>query len=99
MVNITKEQLTDLQSKLETVISTELMEAEEFADELLKQVEPAIIAQVISSVTADQLVDLIDQGGGQDSVIVGRRGREFVNEVWAHAATKLQALASALPQA
>jgi hypothetical protein len=65
---------------------------------MLEQLDPGLIAHVLGTVTADQLVDLIEQGGGQDSVIVGRQGREFVNKLWEHAAAKLQALASAPPQ-
>jgi hypothetical protein len=65
---------------------------------MLGQIDPAVLSRVLGSITADQLVDLIEQGGGQDSVIVGREGREFVNTLWEHVAVKLQALASAPPQ-
>jgi hypothetical protein len=92
-LEITEEELTELQGQLEAAINTGMVTAEEFADQLLKQVDPSALAHVLSSLSADQLVDLIEKGGGHDSVIVGREGRTFINELWGHVATKLQALA------
>jgi len=88
-VEISPEAIGEFVQKLDLAISTGLATPDDFADGAIAEIGAPGVRQILSTLSADELVDTIAaQVGSEKSAMVTRQGRTFVRELWASASQK-----------
>jgi hypothetical protein len=76
--------------KLDMAIGSGLATPEAFADGAIAEVGESGVRKILSTISADQLVDTVAaQVGSENSAMVTREGRTFVRDLWASASAKV----------
>lgn len=88
-VEIGPEAIGDFVQKLDLAISTGLATPDDFADGAIAEIGASGVRKILSTLSADELVDTVAaQVGSEKSAMVTRQGRTFVRELWVSASQK-----------
>jgi hypothetical protein len=84
-VEVSAEAINEFVEELETAIRGGLIPPSVFAKSFVERVGPEETRVILSKISPDQFVDGTIQAGGQQSAIVTRGGRAYVEELWVEA--------------
>jgi hypothetical protein len=81
-VDIPEEAFSYFTSQLDEAIKGGIIDEEMFAQEFVKRVGPDIAQRLVQTLSPDQYLGAIREGGGGGSAIATRKGQRYVQNLW-----------------
>lgn len=88
-VDIPEEAFSFFTSQLDEAIKGGLVDEGMFASEFIKRVGPEIASRLVQTLSPEQYLTAIEQGGGGNSAIATRKGQRYVHTLWTEARRQL----------